>query len=58
MKGVFQVLVVGSAMMLSPVVAALAQEQVIEGRTKTVVVTRCRVKPATCEGSLTTEKRR
>lgn len=55
MKAVFQVLVVGMGIALSPVVAAVAQEQVIEGRTKNVVVTRCRVKPATCEGSLTVE---
>jgi cbb3-type cytochrome c oxidase subunit III len=54
-KGMFQVLVAGSAIVLSPAVAALAQEQVIEGRTKTIFVTRCRVAPRTCEGSLTVE---
>lgn len=54
-KSVFPVLVLGVAIVLSPAGAAGTEEQVLDGRAKTVVVTRCRLKPATCEGTLTVE---
>lgn len=52
-QGVFRVLLVGVAILLGAAATAAAQEATFDGRAKGVVVKHCRLKPATCEGSLT-----